>query len=110
MGADVQHTLGRLPPEEPGCPLSDILARYALFALGPYPDALKQSTGFVPTRFAGGQGRVQVNVRLDKRRCEKPSSGLDLAFGLLLDLPCDLFDPALGYLNVNHIFAQMGTA
>ena len=50
-------------------------------ALGPALDALEQRAAHVPGRLAGGEGGVEVDVRLDEGRYDQVASGVQIALG-----------------------------
>ncbi|MNL23596.1 hypothetical protein D3C87_1449910 [compost metagenome] len=81
-------------------------------ALAPAFDALEQRAAHVPARFAGGQGRVEVNVRLDEGRHHQIAAGVQIVRpqGWRLGLARDVADQAVFQVQLMQAFlvAQPG--
>jgi len=71
--ADQSRALGDLPEDRLASATLDILKRERRLAFGPDLDPFDEGAGLVVARFADGQGGVQMDVRIDKRRGEEPS-------------------------------------
>ena len=82
------------------------------FALAPAFDALEQRTAHVPARLAGGEGGVEVDVRLDEGRHHQIAAGIEVfrAEGRCFGLTGDAVDQAVFKVQFVQAFlvAQAG--
>ena len=84
-----------------------VVARHVRLALGPDGDALPERPRGVPARLAGGQRGVEVDVRLDERRRDQRTRGVDLDVGRRGRRPRvvrrDGREPAVPHLEVDQV-------
>ena len=75
-------------------------------AFAPAFDALEQRTAHVPAWLAGGQGCVEVDVRLDEGRYHQVATGIQIvgAQGRGLGLPGDVADQAVFQVQLMQAF------
>jgi hypothetical protein len=78
VAADVQHAVGDLPPQHLEHPAHHVVVREHRLALGPAGDPLPERPALVPPRLAGRQDSVEVDVRLDVRRCQQHPGRVEL--------------------------------